>query len=194
MSVPRTPRTLRHVRAVSAVAWTGCFARRIIERRDADRQWARISMTQTGPGAAGAAPITPLPASGHWKAVPLGQSCFAWTIIARRGAVDCYRLAPRSTFTTIKEGSAVKRKSKLTIAIVTGSLAVLGGNRKRARRPPSSWTCRTCSHRLSSWKRTARDFRTAADGDTRCSTTTPHPTGSRLIPAPQIADARAMWP
>src|SRR4029079_2345560 len=41
--------------------------------------------------------------------------------------------------------------------------------------------------------RTARDFHKAADGDTRCSTTKPHPTHSRPIPAPQTADTRAMW-
>jgi len=39
-----------------------------------------------------------------------------------------------------------------------------------------------------------RDFRRAADGDTQCSTTKPHPTSSRPIPAPQTADTRAMWP
>jgi hypothetical protein len=43
-------------------------------------------------------------------------------------------------------------------------------------------------------KRTARDFRKAADGDTRCSTTKLHPTRLRPIPAPQIAGTRAMWP
>jgi Cytochrome P460 len=48
--------------------------------------------------------------------------------------------------------------------------------------------------RLSSWKRTARDFLKAADGDTRCSTTKPHRTSSRPIPAPQTAETRAIWP
>ena len=46
----------------------------------------------------------------------------------------------------------------------------------------------------SSSKRTARDFRKAADGDTRYSTTMLHPTSSRPIPALQTADTRAMWP
>jgi hypothetical protein len=31
----------------------------------------------------------------------------------------------------------------------------------------------------------SKRFPKAADGDTRCSTTTPHPTSSRPIPAPQ---------
>ena len=62
------------------------------------------------------------------------------------------------------------------------------------RRPRSTWMYRTRSHRLSSSKRTARDFRTAADGDMHCSTTRPRPTRSQPIPAPQIADTRAMWP
>ena len=48
--------------------------------------------------------------------------------------------------------------------------------------------------RLSSSKRTAKDFQTVADGDTRCLITKPHPTSSRPIPAPQIADTHAMWP
>src|SRR5438105_6462116 len=52
--------------------------------------------------------------------------------------------------------------------------------------------CQTSSHRLSSSKRTAIDFQKAADGDTRCSTTKPHPTSSRPIPAPQTAGTRAM--
>ena len=68
------------------------------------------------------------------------------------------------------------------------------GSRRRARRPPSSWMCQTSSRRLSSSKRTARNFRKAADGDTRCSTTKPHPTNSRPILALQTADTRAMWP
>ena len=37
-------------------------------------------------------------------------------------------------------------------------------------------------------------FRRAADGDTHCSTTTPHPTRSRPIPVLRIADTRATWP
>jgi len=44
-------------------------------------------------------------------------------------------------------------------------------------------------------ERTARDFRRAADGDTRCSTTKPHRTSSRPIPkASQTADTRAIRP
>lgn len=39
-----------------------------------------------------------------------------------------------------------------------------------------------------------RDSRKAVDGDTRCSTTKPHPTASRPIRAPPTADTRAMWP
>jgi hypothetical protein len=50
------------------------------------------------------------------------------------------------------------------------------GSRRRARRLPSSWMCQTSSRRLSSSKRTAGDFRKAADGGTRCSTTKLHPT------------------
>ena len=40
----------------------------------------------------------------------------------------------------------------------------------------------------------SKDSRKAADGDTHCSTTKPHPTSSRPIPAPQTADTPAMWP
>ena len=40
----------------------------------------------------------------------------------------------------------------------------------------------------------SKRFPEAADGDTRCSTTNLHPTRLRPIPAPQIADTRAMWP
>src|SRR6516164_844225 len=36
------------------------------------------------------------------------------------------------------------------------------GSSRRARRRPSTWTCQTCSRRLSSLKRTATDFRIAA--------------------------------
>jgi Cytochrome P460 len=57
---------------------------------------------------------------------------------------------------------------------------------------PSSWICQTSLSRLSSWKRTAKDFRKAADGDTRCSTTKPHRTISRPIPARRIAETRAI--
>ncbi len=117
----------------------------------------------------------------------------------------------------------MKRKSKLSIAIATAVLAVLGGTAvyaqdKYSLKSPDGITfsdfkgyedwavvssartdevlkmCQTSSRRLSSSKRTARDFRKAADGDTRCSTTKLHPTSSRPIPAPQIADTRAMWP
>ena len=70
----------------------------------------------------------------------------------------------------------------------------LSGSRRRARRPPSTWKCRTSLTRLSSWKRTARGFRKAADGDTRCSTTTPQRTNTRPIPAPRTAETRAMCP
>ena len=48
--------------------------------------------------------------------------------------------------------------------------------------------------RLSSWKRTARDFRKPADGDTRCSITMRHRTSSRPIPAPRTAETRAIRP
>jgi hypothetical protein len=40
----------------------------------------------------------------------------------------------------------------------------------------------------------SKRFPKSGDGDTRCSTTKLHPTSSRPIPAPQIADTRAMWP
>ena len=39
----------------------------------------------------------------------------------------------------------------------------------------------------SSWRRTARDFRKPADGDTRCSITTRQRTNSRPIPARETA-------
>jgi hypothetical protein len=65
---------------------------------------------------------------------------------------------------------------------------------KKSTEAPSSWMCQTSLPRLSSSKRTARDFRKAADGDTRCSTTKPHQTSSLPIPAPQTVDTRAMWP
>ena len=49
--------------------------------------------------------------------------------------------------------------------------------------------------RLSSWKRTVRDFRRVAGGDTRCSTTMPHRTSSHPIPkASPIAEMRATRP
>jgi hypothetical protein len=73
-------------------------------------------------------------------------------------------------------------------------IAKLQWSFKKSTEAPSSWMCQLSSRRLSSPKRTARDFRKAADGDTRCSTTTPHPTRSRLTPAPRIADTRVMWP
>ena len=50
---------------------------------------------------------------------------------------------------------------------------------KKSAEAPFAWMCRMSSRRLSSSKRTARDFRKAADGDMRCSTTKPHPTSSR---------------
>ena len=65
---------------------------------------------------------------------------------------------------------------------------------KKSTEAPSPSTCRTSLHRLSSWRRTPRDSRKAADGDTRCSTTMLHPTSSPLIRAPRIADTPAMWP
>jgi hypothetical protein len=46
---------------------------------------------------------------------------------------------------------------------------------------PSSWMCHTSSRRPSSSKRTARIFRKAADGDTRCSTTKLHPTSFSAV-------------
>ena len=39
----------------------------------------------------------------------------------------------------------------------------------------------------------SKGFPQTVDGDTRCSTTKPHPTSSRPILAPQTADTRAMW-
>ena len=64
---------------------------------------------------------------------------------------------------------------------------------KKSTEAPSSWMCQTSLSRLSSWKRTARDFRKAAGGDTRCSTTMPHRTSSRPMPkAPRTADTRAI--
>ena len=100
----------------------------------------------------------------------------------------------------------MNREGKLTIATATGVLAVLGrpavyAQDKYSLKSPSGiafsdfrgyddWAVR----RLSSSKRTAKDFRIAADGATRCSTTKPHPTSSQPIPAPQIAGMRAMWP
>ena len=68
------------------------------------------------------------------------------------------------------------------------------GSRRRARRRPSSWTCRMSSRRRSSSKRTASGFRTAADGVMRFSTMSPRPTVSRPIPALRTADTRATWP
>ena len=65
---------------------------------------------------------------------------------------------------------------------------------KKSREAPFVVDVPDVSRRLSSSKRTARDFRTAADGATRCSTTKPYSTSSRPIPAPQTADTRAMWP
>src|SRR5262249_22720025 len=56
---------------------------------------------------------------------------------------------------------------------------------KKSTEARSSWKCQTSSRRLLLSKRTARDFRKAVDGDTRCSTTKPHLTSSRPIPAPQ---------
>jgi hypothetical protein len=68
------------------------------------------------------------------------------------------------------------------------------GNRRKARRPPSLWMCQRSLPRLSSWKKTARDFRKPADGDTRCSTTQPHQISSRPILAPPTAETRAIRP
>jgi len=49
-------------------------------------------------------------------------------------------------------------------------------------------------NRLLSWKRTAKDFRRPAGGDTRCSTTMQRRTSSRpMLTAPQTADSRAIW-
>jgi Cytochrome P460 len=66
--------------------------------------------------------------------------------------------------------------------------------KKRHGGPLRRGCCQTSSRRLSSSKRTARDFRKAVGGDTRCSTTKPHRTSSQPIPAPRTADTRAMWP
>ena len=74
-------------------------------------------------------------------------------------------------------------------------IAKLQWKPKKSTEAPSSWMCRTYSPRPSSWKRTARDFRKAVDGDTRCSTMTPHRTSSRPIPkASQTAGTRAIRP
>jgi hypothetical protein len=59
---------------------------------------------------------------------------------------------------------------------------------------PSWWMCRMSLPRLSSLKRTAKDFRRLADGDMRCSITKPHRTGSRQIPVPRTAETRAIRP
>src|SRR5262245_36859811 len=73
-------------------------------------------------------------------------------------------------------------------------IAKLQWKPKKSTEAPSSWMCQASLARRSSWRRTARDFRKAADGDTRCSTTMPPPTSSRPIPkAPPTADTRAMW-
>ena len=58
-------------------------------------------------------------------------------------------------------------------------IAKLQWKPRRARRPPSPWMCRTSSSRLSSWRRTAKDFRRPAAGDTPFSTTTRRPASSR---------------
>jgi hypothetical protein len=66
---------------------------------------------------------------------------------------------------------------------------------KRSTEAPLSWMCRTSLLRLSSWKKTARDFRKAAGGDTRYSTTIPPRTSSAPIPkASQTAETRAIRP
>ena len=70
-------------------------------------------------------------------------------------------------------------------------IAKLQWKPKKSTEAPSPWTCQTCSRRLSSSKRTVRDFRIAADGDTRCSTTKPHRISSLPIPAPQTAETCA---
>jgi hypothetical protein len=57
---------------------------------------------------------------------------------------------------------------------------------------PEAWMFQTSLPRFSLSKKTARGFRTAADGDARCSTTKPYPTRSRPIPASPTADTRAM--
>jgi len=66
---------------------------------------------------------------------------------------------------------------------------------KKSTEAPFVVDVQTSLVRLSSWKRTARDFRRAAGGDTRCSTTMPHRTSSRPIPrASQTAETRATQP
>ena len=66
---------------------------------------------------------------------------------------------------------------------------------KKSTEAPSLWMCQTFLSRLSSWKRTARDFRKRAGGDTRCSTTMPRRTSSRPIPrASQTAEMHAILP
>ena len=65
---------------------------------------------------------------------------------------------------------------------------------KKSKEAPSPWMCQTFLPRLSSSKRTARDFRKPADGDTRCLTMKPHRTSLLPTPAPQTADTCAMWP
>ena len=54
-----------------------------------------------------------------------------------------------------------------------------------------SWMCRTSLPRLSSSKRTARDFRRAADGDTRCSTAESASDKFTADPSPRTAGTRA---
>src|SRR5215216_1133875 len=55
-------------------------------------------------------------------------------------------------------------------------IAKLQWKPKKSTEAPFVGMCLMSSPRLSSSKGTARDFRKAADGDTRCSTTMPHPT------------------
>ena len=86
-------------------------------------------------------------------------------------------------------------RATVSLSRTAPRLQSCSGNRRRAQRPPSPWMCRTSLPRLSLWKRTARDFQRAADGDTRCSTTKPHRIFSRPIPkAFQTAETLAMLP
>jgi Cytochrome P460 len=116
-----------------------------------------------------------------------------WTVVssARTDEILKVIVANPAMITGYKAGAAGNGEP-----FPDGSMIVKpSGSRRGARRRLSSWRCRRSSRRLSSWKRIARDFRKAAGGDTRYSTTTPHRTSSRPIPrASQIAEMPAIQP
>ena len=111
----------------------------------------------------------------------------------------------------------MQRKNKLTIASATAVLAVVGGTAPYAQEKYSlispsgiafsdfrgyeDWpmvsartdeVLKVIIANPTSSKRTARNFRRAADGGTRCSTTMPRPASSRPIPQVfQIVATRA---